>query len=1037
MTTYKYSVPWAELEASAARAVPRAEWEEFCGKLGTAIPAVDLPETAITPPVKFNGGLLTTHPASQRAELYRAMKHVRGPLRSKARKSVEGLVRRVLDERNVLADLKGVHAAYIALTDWASERESTYARSTAKWAVTVSAATLFGHCTNDRTDPTATAAKARLLTDEFYKLLIPSMQVVEALRLLKSARHNARTRKLTIAYGAVPGESMALRAKNRRVARAILPAGFPQVEFWGSTVWLKTRHGTAVLPTGDMQRLEQYAVAAMNMTTVLAFKAAVNLVNPEADLKWMHKEFLEMSTAVINVPKDAEVHVCRAYMQAYKTALASKAGRADATAAAEGELRAMPYAEESGALRHYAELRQRSVGEIEDLGKVHKALPAGTSLGAATVYGRYQKARAENPKRAVAAVRPELDENLFHDCYLDEVAVALRAKDESLAVTLKDPLQPPAWFRAWVDRKVVPRNPGWSNALDLRGSASAPRRSDYAAGTFKDSALAPDEAPPDGVTIAPKEHTNMALRRFVAMDYPSQAMAMAALTSKTGRETKSDQKSENYKDPLRLFYEAKLIDRMGVSWTESAVYSVAKHHPCYMLGKSPQDQQAKAREMISPAIGGRTKRFFSFDVSNWSAGMAAKVQRISGDIWAYVFDDPAVGSAYNTMAGSVVYVQKHGILAGYESPTANFEGYDGKAMTMLHLALMSATVQRTRQVTRDPDLTVQLMTYIDDGAAALELPTARAEAIFTEFMTCAEEVYGAERFILHPLKCMPSDRMFTFLNETYYAGAHEVSATKAALRVAAEPKQEHDSLPDRVMTLSSGTQGAVQAGLPNVVAGLFCYFLVALELITWARHPREMTSVSPVAVALMIASPAAYYGLSVPSPRGFDKTGKGASVSEGIAAMQSFALAYPGVKRVVIRRLRTPLPARTPTAILRNPTGTSGLSVLRTNRVSAALAEVAPSVAVNPVARKVMHPLAHFDADSYARALFGGSLTLSATAIQMAWKACPMANAEAWLSKFRSSKTVASVIGRGTMRAIMRSHREDAARAFAVAFAAI
>lgn len=393
--------------------------------------------------------------------------------------------------------------------------------------------------------------------------------------------------------------------------------------------------------------------------------------------------------------------------------------------------------------------------------------------------------------------------------------------------------------------------------------------------------------------------------------------------------------------------------------------------------------------------------------------------------------------AYNAMAGSTAYVQKHGILAGYESPTANFEGYDGKAMTMLHLALMSATVQRTRQVTRESELAVQLMTYIDDGAAALELPTARAEELFTEFMACAEEVYGAERFILHPLKCMPSDRMFTFLNEVYYAGAHEVSATKAALRVASEPKQEHDSLPDRVMTLSSGTQGAVQAGLPNVVAALFCYFLVALEFTTWMRHPKEMTCVSPVAVALMIASPAAYYGLSVPSPRGFDKTGKGASVSEGVAAMQSFALAYPGIRKVIIKRLRTPLPARSPTAILRNPTGTSGLSVLRTNRVASALAEVAPSVAVNPVAQMVMHPLAAFDSDAYARALFGGSLTISATAIQMAWKACPMANAEAWLAKFRSSKTVASIIGRGTMRAIMRSHREDAARAFAIAFAAI
>jgi hypothetical protein len=529
----------------------------------------------------------------------------------------------------------------------------------------------------------------------------------------------------------------------------------------------------------------------------------------------------------------------------------------------------------------------------------------------------------------------------------------------------------------------------------------------------------------------------MALRRFVSMDYPSQAMAIAAITEKTARTTKSDQKPENYKDPLRLFYEAKLIDRMGVSWTESCIYEVAKHHPCYMLGKSPSDQQTKARSMASPAIGGRVKRFFSFDVSNWSAGMAADVQRTMGELWAEIFDNEAVGCAYNTMAGSTVYVQKHGMLGGYVSPTANFEGYDGKAMTFLHLALMSATVHRTRQVVGRDDVSAQLMTYIDDGAAALELPASKAEAMFTEFMKSAEEVYGAYRFVLHPLKCMPSDRMFTFLNEVYYGGAHEVSATKAALRIAAEPKQEHDSLPDRIMTLSSGAQGAVQSGLPNLVAALFCYFLCALELLTWAAKPRVMMATSPVAVALMIASPAAYYGLAVPSPRGFDKTGKGASISEGIAAMQSFALAYPAVARVVIRRLRTPLPARSAVAILRNPTGSSGLSVLRTNRISAALAEVAPSVAVNPTARSVMRPLQTFDADAYARALFGRTTTISAVAIQMAWKACPLSNAEAWLSKFKSSKTVAAVIGRSTMRSIMRAQRQDAQRAFAIALAAM
>lgn len=127
MTTYKYSVPWLELESSAARAVPRDEWEAFCTKVGTVIPTVDLPETDITPPVRFDGGQLSEHPAAQRAEIYRAARFVRGPLKSRAKKTMAGLVRRVLDEKAPITDLKAVHAAYLELGNWATRSPSAYA----------------------------------------------------------------------------------------------------------------------------------------------------------------------------------------------------------------------------------------------------------------------------------------------------------------------------------------------------------------------------------------------------------------------------------------------------------------------------------------------------------------------------------------------------------------------------------------------------------------------------------------------------------------------------------------------------------------------------------------------------------------------------------------------------------------------------------------------------------------------------------------------------------------------------------------------
>jgi hypothetical protein len=502
----------------------------------------------------------------------------------------------------------------------------------------------------------------------------------------------------------------------------------------------------------------------------------------------------------------------------------------------------------------------------------------------------------------------------------------------------------------------------------------------------------------------------------------------------SARHAKSDQKAENYKDPLRLFYEATLIDRMGVSWCEDAVYSVAKHHPCYMLGKAPTVVQSRARAMVSPPDPGMSKIHDTYDVSNWSGGMARKIQETSGRFWAEVFDDPRVGAAYRTMAGTTVYIQKHGVLGAYVSPEANFEGYDGKAMTFMHIALMSAVVQRTRALTGEANLSATMMTYVDDGASTLEVPTARAAAIEAEFVKCSEEVYGSEQFVLHAHKCLVSDRMLRFLNEVYYAGTHVVSETKAAMKIASEPREEHDSLVDRVMMLTSGAQGAVQSGLNPLVAALFCYFLIALELREWAARQHPMHSIAPVAIALYLVSPAAYGGLAVPSPIGFGKTGKGASLSEGVAAMQSCAIAYPVTAKRVIRLFRTPLPERSPVAVLRNPTGCAGLSLLRTNRISSALSDKLGEIVANPVAKAVMAPLKTVDVHGYASAFLASNPTMSAASIQMAWKQCPVSLAEAWVAKFESSRTISSVLGRTTFRAITAAHRRDAIASMSVAF---
>lgn len=1036
MTTYKYSVPWFEVQTSAARCLKRAEWTTFCVSVNSVLPKVSLPATQFTEEYELQGGRIQDVPASEVSEMYTAIREARAPFTGHTKKQMIAMTMRVNEVGPVLSGLHATHAMFLELSDWVRRDQSRYAETLAKWAGEVAASTFYGHVKNNKLHwPSAAVVADKAATGAKRNLARP-LQLLEAVRKIKSARHAMVTKTKARGYFSAPvGHDRDMARRRVRSATAgLLPAGYPAMEFWSSHVLIQTTYGWALLATGDLQRLEQYAANWLNLTLAMVMSDAVGKADGAAGAKWFDEELRAMSEACVKAPPGEAVHVCRAYRQAYTAALASHAGNAQGYMDALNELQAMPLAEESGAIRHHYLLRNFSVKVIVDYGKAHKALPADSDLGAATAYARFEKAKQENPKRDVAEGRPPLDDSLFEKCLHDEITRALRYKNRASCLRLVNPDVVPAWYEAWSTRMQVPREAGWSMALDIRGAATAPARSDYAPGTFKDSALAPDRPPTDATDIAEKEHTNMALRRFVSPVYPTQEEARNALLQTHPRTTKADQKPENYKHPLRLFYEATLLDRMGVSWTEACIYSVAQHHPCYMMGRGPVEVQTRARSMISPPDIGRAKRFFSFDVSNWSAGMSQKVQRISGAIWAKVFDDERIGCAYNVMHGSTVYVQKHGVLAGYKSPTANFEGYDGKAMTMVHVALMSATIQRTRQMTGDPELSAELMAYIDDGAAAIETAARHAKRTFEEFILAAEEVYGYERFILHPLKCMPSDRMFTFLNEVYYAGAHEVSATKAVMRIASEPKEEHESLPDRVMVLSSGTQGAVQAGLNKVVGALSCYFLLSLELLVWAPSPRWLMAVSPVAIALKIMSPAAYYGLAVPSPIGFEKTGKGASLSEGIAAMLSHAASYPSAQAVVAARLRTPLPKRSWTAIMRNPTGHSGLSLLKTNRVAQAVSARLSRVTRNDVARKVMEPAKEFDAEAFGHAMFGQTPVVSATAIKLAWSATPCPLAEAWVAKFESSRTIARLIGSPTLRAIMRQHKRDAMASMSAAF---
>lgn len=166
--------------------------------------------------------------------------------------------------------------------------------------------------------------------------------------------------------------------------------------------------------------------------------------------------------------------------------------------------------------------------------------------------------------------------------------------------------------------------------------------------------------------------------------------------------------------------------------------------------------------------------------------------------------------------GSTIYADNAGFFAHYQNSGANLEGYNGKEMTALHIAIMVESVKRLRR--RFPEigertLRIMLLSYIDDGVARLDLPRGIAAEVFAAYKATVVTTWAEFGFEVDMMKSFPSDRFFEFLNEAYFAGRHLAHGVKAAMRITSDPFEDHESLPERVAKLASGSRGAIASGL--------------------------------------------------------------------------------------------------------------------------------------------------------------------------------------------------------------------------------
>ena len=674
------------------------------------------------------------------------------------------------------------------------------------------------------------------------------------------------------------------------------------------------------LSKSDLERLHQLTMSAASCLVGVCAQAVVGTtLQVKLGLKALEVTEANIQRIVDSSRRVAlgdEVLVCKGYRRAYTAHLAVLAGHL--------------------CMKERLELAEEARGTappgvldidgfLEDVGK----LDAASSLNAGKVFKICPAPDVSPGAAMIDRIKQIGNCNIFLPEMEEEFTVELR--DQILRayirkgrgkgrLKLRNPSVIPAWWEHYLKKNMskVP-TAEIHEFLEWEGTAEMPVISPYDASNWKDSGLGADTLAEGREQARLGSKRNMITRLLFDDDCPM-----------PGKEKLSEEhvikffvKAEGHKDPARGIFSANLTDRQAQSWMEKAVEKVAVNHPSFMIGASSDLKEVKIRQLTSrPKMVDWVALYYSFDISGWSAKMPAEPQRISHKIWSTLYGGHLFDRATEINEGSIIYVNLEGYYGWYRNTAANLEGFNGKEMTMILVALLSLSVRVWRKKVVEANLlsedeasktTALLFAYIDDGLSRIDLPREKAVDAFNCYKECVIETFNKCGFSVETSKCFPSDRFAIFLNEVYLSGRHVVHGVRAAMGISSEPTERHTSLVERVTSVATGCRGAVMAGLSTLSAVYLMSYHALLHIIEWT------TERDPVILSVWSLSPRTWGGLGMPNMLQMSVSGSGAAFEEGVATMQKYALVNKTARRYFINMCKTELKERSPASVLTAP----------------------------------------------------------------------------------------------------------------------
>lgn len=797
-----------------------------------------------------------------------------------------------------------------------------------------------------------------------------------------------------------------------------------------------TRCGEALvaLSTSDIQRLRTFLLGASSGLFATVTQATVAPGPERESASLIGASYVAQVSRLLQstkrIPVGDEVKVCKGYKRAFGAYLGELAGPLCARETVElwAEARDTTSHGELDVTGWVDEIRRWNVPTAFNLGKVYKLCPAPDASPGGTMLERHEMISNRNTMDPQAA-------GVFRD---ELRAQILRAYIRTPGVRLQPRAAKPPWWDAYMhgDFDNVPSDEihQW---LAWEGTAKMPARSPDDPAVWKDSGLGYDTLEEGMDPDRSRLKGNMLTR----MVFDSALPMPGVRHSGHRRDHKVDIKPEGYKDPARAIYSGNLRDRLNQSWMEAAVEGVASNHPSYMIGATAEQRESRTRMVVDrPEAFDEVALYYSFDISGWSPRMPPEPQHISHQIWGQLFGEPLFEDARNITDGSRVYMNKGGYQAWYINNGANFEGYNGKEVTMILITLMSLSVKVWRRDLvraklcdkKSADkLSAGLLAYIDDGLAKLTIKRDGAVQKFGLYKKTCERVFKSLGYNIEPSKCYPSDRFAIFLNESYFMGRHVSHGTRAAMTLNAENTEEHTTLLERTAAAAGGCAGAVMAGL-DALAG---YMLMAY---TWHSHITEWLPQSdPVLAAVWSLMPRAWGGLGAPTVLQLGTSGSGASFEEGVRTMQIASALSATARCAYVGKARGGLVLRSSRMVLNAPLGGSAPTGTMT------LSRVGPVVRkalLNLRAKGLLSPLAQaflrygsddaFEAFANSVVPVGRPGVIQEQLLVDLKDVHPHALFQRFTTRLEKSSTLFRLAGGRELGRMKRANREDVARSY-------